>query len=233
MSYAFEAGNLKKVFGYLIAVMDGTAGSLAAQHCANRIPVVFQPTLDEGPEAPVKELIRRLHEETAAMDAVTTISVAAIYESHGFAVVGVLGDSPVITVDAHGSVCIGPEHNVRTNDAEREAAIARGGLVTRDGYLMGPDRDRGLQMSRALGGNWMGDVVSREPETYTVQLGTESAVIVASDGLLDPIHGKSEELAEETMAMVRRGLVATDLVLWAQERGLYDNATALVWRARR
>ncbi len=229
VNYAFESG---KLFGQLLAVMDGTVGTEVSQHCADRIPVLFRPDNNEDLERPLIALVRQLHEETKAMISASTISVVAIYESHGVAAVAVLGDSPVITVDVHDAVRISPEHNVRTNKEELAAAVERGGSY--DGaYLWAPTGNWGLQMSRALGAHHMGDVLNREPETYTVQLGRESIVVVGSDGLLDPFfHGQSEALAREVADIVRGGSTATDLVFWADERGLKDNATAVVWRAQ-
>src|SRR3990167_9674146 len=97
----------------------------------------------------------------------STLSIAWVREDHDEVSVAVLGDSPVIVVDQLGQVHVSPEHNVRTNLAERNAMVARGGSY-RNGYVYN-QLDVGFQVSRALGDGDLDRILSREPEIYTIK----------------------------------------------------------------
>jgi serine/threonine protein phosphatase PrpC len=88
-------------------------------------------------------------------------------------------------------------------------------------------------MARALGDRLMGEVLSREPTVYTIEIGAQSVIVLASDGLLDPDHAEVARLAEEMLGLRSRGAPfdAEALIGWAEERGLFDNATAVVWNS--
>jgi len=145
--------------------------------------------------------------------------------------VAVIGDSPVIVKDAAGKVNISPEHNVRTNMAERKAAEGRGGYV-HGGYLYDPqDRDGpGLQMGRALGDKSLARVLSREPDIYPVAVGPSSFVLLATDGAFDPGHYNFDEAAGAVVSMLEHGLAAENVVNRALSAKTGDNVTAIVAR---
>jgi serine/threonine protein phosphatase PrpC len=139
--------------------------------------------------------------------------------------IAVLGDSPVFVLDRAGCLCVGPNHNIRSNEAEREAAVARGGVVC-GGYLCPPRSDFGLQMSRALGDSWLDGILSREPEVITVP--HPAWVLVASDGVFDETYGNSFSL-EAVQKLAERNATAEDVLSWAKGYLFRDNATAVVW----
>ncbi|MBI3274029.1 MAG: hypothetical protein HYZ69_02700, partial [Candidatus Colwellbacteria bacterium] len=121
-----------------------------------------------------------------------------------------------------------PEHNVRSNLEERKAAEQRGGIYS-GGYIWNDlgSLGQGLQMSRALGDAHLGNILSREPDVYTIA--EPLWVLVASDGLFDPGHSDTYRLLQEIEDYAKRNATADELMKWVEKRGLKDNATALVW----
>ncbi len=220
--------------GWLLAVMDGHRGKSVAELCAQEIGNLFKLSDPYKAEEALRNLISALHAKTAQSDEGTTISVACILESHRTMSIAVLGDSPVIVLDNGGMLHCSPEHNVRLNSAERISAEKRGGTYE-GGYIYIHDGDLGpqygLQMSRCLGDAQLGKILSREPEIYTIA--DPQWVLVASDGLFDSSHCESQELAKEIRKYAKKQAAANDLMKWAIERELADNATALVWRSQR
>jgi serine/threonine protein phosphatase PrpC len=89
----------------------------------------------------------------------------------------------------------------------------------------------GLQMARALGDAALDRVLNREPDLLTVELGAESVVLVASDGLLLPLAPADSQL-EILMERVRQGADAEALVQAALAAPTGDNVTVLVWKAQ-
>ncbi|MHB8764619.1 MAG: PP2C family serine/threonine-protein phosphatase [Deferrisomatales bacterium] len=219
--------------GWLLAVFDGHGGSTAADLCAGVTPRVFELRGPEDAEAALRRLVAGLDSLTRGMRSGTTVSAACVLESHGRAAVAVVGDSPVLAVARGGRTVVGPDHNARSNPAERAAAEARGGVYDPSGYLLNPATGRGLQMARALGDAALGPVLSREPEVFSLDLGPGNVLVLATDGLLDPAHGDTAGRAAELLALRRlgEGFTAQALVAWAEAGGLWDNATAVVWRA--
>jgi serine/threonine protein phosphatase PrpC len=173
-----------------------------------------------------------LDEQTRSLRSGATLSIVCVLESHHRAAVAALGDSPVVAVDRSGRVSESPDHNVRSNLEERKRAEERGGVYT-GGYIVNSFSGEGLQIARALGDSGLEGIVSREPAVYTIEIGPQSVIVLASDGLFDPSHGESDRLIREMLAL-RESLPTFDaqaLIAWAQRRGLADNATAVVWKA--
>jgi serine/threonine protein phosphatase PrpC len=218
--------------GYLLAVMDGHGGSETADLCRDLTPGIFHLTGPETLEASLRKVVAGLDEQTRQMHSGTTVSLVCVLESHRRAAVAVIGDSPVIAVDRDGQMIISPEHNVRTNLEEREQAQQRGGIYEA-GYIRSPRTGEGLQMARALGDCGLDDILSREPTVYAVDLGPQSVIVLATDGVFDPSHAQSDRLIEEMMGLTKRpgAFDANTLIDWADRRGLMDNATAVVWKA--
>lgn len=216
--------------GWLLAIMDGHIGSSVAELCAKEIENLFVLQDADHAEEALLHLASDLNAKTFNHSAGSTLSVACVLEDQRRVSIAILGDSPVIVLDSYGELHVSPEHNVRSNLKEREAAINRGGMYE-DGYIFDKfDRnyDRGLQMSRALGDAYLGSVLSHEPEIYTIS--DPQWILVASDGLLDPSHANSKTLLGEIQEYAKAGASAKKLMSWAVARGLRDNATVLVWR---
>ncbi|MDO8558921.1 MAG: PP2C family serine/threonine-protein phosphatase [bacterium] len=223
--------------GWLLAVMDGHVGPETAEFCAKNLESFFDRALgskkEQVDEDVLRETISLLNESTRHLVTGSTISLAFVSETNSKVLVAVLGDSPVIVLDHNGEVHISPEHNVRTNISERKAAVARGAYYA-NGYIWGGWREeQGLQMARALGDNDFDAVLSREPEIYRVDLGSDSFIIVASDGVFDPGHSETTNQIERIVEVIKKTPTfdAKDLVNDAISRQTQDNATAIIWRA--
>ena len=147
----------------IIAVMDGHGGREVAEFCSCNLKKIFQDTRGKIADR-LNEVIRKLAEATPRHYEVgSTISIVSA--TNHWAHIAFLGDSPVIIRTAGGKIDISPEHNVRSNDAERLAAEKRGGVYD-NGYICKSLGGYGLQLSRALGDCEMGSIISREPEIY-------------------------------------------------------------------
>jgi serine/threonine protein phosphatase PrpC len=146
--------------------------------------------------------------------------------------VAVLGDSPVILARKDGKdISISPEHNARSNSTERKAIEMRGGIYE-NGYVYAQSRrEMGLQMTRDIGCHFMGDILLRYPDIYELPIRSGDALILASDGLVDPTHSEGDDEMQRIARMVLDGgAEAPDLVNDALDRGTGDNVSAIVYR---
>ncbi|MBI5003502.1 protein serine/threonine phosphatase 2C family protein [Candidatus Kaiserbacteria bacterium] len=217
----------------LIAVLDGHNGAGVARWCAEHIPMLFpQDIAATDPQKALASLMSKLDENTREMNSGSTIS--AVYATPHKAYAAYLGDSPIIIKNAAGQTITSNQHNVRSNQMERELGIARGGEYS-EGYLVHPETNEGLQLGRALGDRDIGAIISHEPEFLETDLGPESFIIVCSDGLLDPAHESAEHhLIPEAVSLVENGASAQDLLEWTESLDLLeDNATVIVWRPKK
>lgn len=212
---------------HLMAVMDGHAGARVSDFCADNISKVF-PVREKNPEAALRTLVADLNEATRGWSAGSTFSASIVSEDSNTVSVAVLGDSPVVVYTKNGGLNVSPEHNVRTNIPEREAAQKRGGFYS-GGYISKLNGTFSLQLSRALGDSALDGIISREPQIYTVK--KPLWVLVASDGLFDPSHAETEALMGDIREFAKKKAAADELMKWAEDRHLKDNATALVWHA--
>src|SRR3989344_4093376 len=226
--FFFQAVPSSRPTGWLMAVMDGHGGSETAGFCAEEIHGLFSSCVRRSsPELTLRALVAGLNEKTRHLDDGTTLSIAWVREDRDEVTVAVLGDSPVLVMSRSGKMRLSPEHNVRTNLAERHAAITRGGSYN-GSYICNRHGD-GLQISRALGDRDLDPILSREPEVYTVK--KPRWVIVGTDGMLDPGHGNTTALVRELPSVMKPKVGASGLMSWAKSRGLHDNATVLMWES--
>lgn len=217
----------------VLAVMDGHGGSEVAELVAKEMI----PTLRENFQESNSSILETLQKTVSALNALarnmragSTLSLVVIPDNEQKAYVAVLGDSLIVISDQNGDINVSPEHNARTNVAEREAAVKRGAIY--DGaYLVDDESGYGLQMSRALGDRDLDGFLNRDAEVYTVNLGEKSFIIVATDGVFDPEHKDTEQETRRLAEMVAKGAGAEELVQDAIGRQTEDNATAIVWRA--
>ena len=209
--------------GWLLAVFDGHGGNTVAQLCAEKVLDLFEPDID--PILSLKSLCVKLNEHTEHLKEGSTLSIALVNEDTNIAHIAILGDSPVVTYDGV-DIKISPEHNVRSNMQERQRAQDMGGIYS-EGFLYIPNQKYGLQLSRSLGDSLLESVLSREPEIYTVS--NLQWILVASDGLLDDEHGSTKHLLEEIKTYAKKKADVSELLAWATQRGLHDNATGIVW----
>jgi serine/threonine protein phosphatase PrpC len=218
--------------GFLAAVFDGHGGAQVSHLASERFPVLFVDAIgDEGatPRSAFEKSIQQLNIETQHIGPGSTLSAVFIPFKGDTATCAVLGDSPIIIKDAEGKTNISPEHNVRTNPAEAEAAKKRGGFVD-GGYLYATYHGDGLQMARALGDSHLAKVLSRIPDIYEVKLGKDSFVVVATDGAFDPGHYEFAKAAEAVVALVEGGGDAAAIVDRAVAIPTGDNVSCIVVR---
>jgi serine/threonine protein phosphatase PrpC len=220
--------------GLLVGVFDGHGGEQVSRIASEKLPGIFADEITKPKTAPrvaLKRAIRRLVSKTKHLDSGSTLSLAYIPYRGSTVTCAVMGDSPIIIKDDKGGINIGPEHNVRTNEAERKAAEERGGVIV-GGYLCQTFEGKvfGLQMARALGDVHLNRVLSREPDIYTVKVNKDSFVIVATDGVFDPNHYNFREAALAVVKLVEDGAEAQALVDRAAQVPTGDNAAVIVAR---
>ncbi len=218
-----------------MAVMDGHGGAEVSDFLEKHfielfIKVAIDPKAEKHDWVEALKIgIVLLGEMTKDMRPGSTLSVVIVPDNQQRAYVAVVGDSPVVILDANGLLNLSPDHNARSNEQERLAAISRGAVYDNQ-YLRDPVTGDGLQMSRSLGDSTMASFLSRQPDVYSVDLGPHSFVIVASDGVLDPFHKDTPSQEKRLAEMVAKGADAKALVEDALVRKTGDNATALVYR---
>jgi serine/threonine protein phosphatase PrpC len=219
--------------GTLLAIFDGHGGADVAHLASEQLPAIWADEITaEGatPKTALQNSIQKLNILTQHYEPGSTISLVFIPANDDTASVAIMGDSPVIIKDAEGKINISPDHNVRTNYIEAEAAKSRGGFVE-GGYLFQSYDGMGLQMARALGDSYLNKVLSRTPEIYGVKINKDSFIIAASDGCFDPGHYDFKKAAQTIVELVERGQEANELVHRAAvDYPTGDNVSCIVAR---
>ena len=221
---------IRKDCNTLLAVMDGHSGSKTAEIIMQHLEQIFVATRKQYPRTPKKLLFavfEQLNCLTANEESGSTLSVVLVPRSERRAHVAILGDSPVVVKNPDQEAWVGPEHNARTNLREREAALSRGASYN-GGYLHDPNSGKGLQMSRSLGDVALHTILSRIPEVFSVPIEKGSAIIVMSDGVVDPVHQEPSSRIERLLKIVAEDPRAAALVDDALQRGARDNITAVL-----
>lgn len=220
----------------LLSVFDGHAGADTADIAVTLLPTLYgiaKRDAKTGMEL-LTLLFKLLNEHTQHMASGSTASM--VYIKDDCAIVGILGDSPVVIQTATRTF-VSPEHNVRTNLLEREEAIKRGATFI-NGYIyhMTPEMNfgsmvPGLQMSRALGDAVLAPILSREPYITAIPLNGEATILVATDGVFDPAHSYAMDVAgKKLMDAIVEQKADAEMVLDYSQINLHDNATAIVAR---
>ena len=217
-----------KHIAHVLAVMDGHSGSEVAILCEDELAKIFSAKKFLSPEKLLKEVVAELATKTSGMVSGSTISIALVLPHQKKVVISILGDSPIIVKGRDGSIFVSPEHNVRTNQVEREEAVRRGGFYM-GGYICDCATGSGLQLSRALGDTHLGNIISRLPYITTINIKGGSFVLVCSDGLIDPSH-KSQDSVPRIIELIEQGANAEQLIIDAEQKGLRDNASAVLCR---
>lgn len=231
-SYQEDTFGIERLFaGTLVWVADGHGGEETSQYVRHNILNTWITKDNDNKEEQIKGTFAALHEATKDIDAGSTLSLAYITRSTVH--VAVLGDSPVL-VSADGQNYVGPDHNARSNEKERKAAIDRGAIYS-GGYVCLPqasyggfiDAGPGLQMTRALGDSHL-KFLNREPEIRVLSFGNHGDfVLVASDGLVDPSHHNNAEI-DVIAGLIEAGAEAPELVTRATKLPTGDNVTAIL-----
>jgi serine/threonine protein phosphatase PrpC len=218
--------------GTLLAVFDGHGGAEVSQYAVEGFPGIFADEITAPkakPRTALKKAIHRLAVEVEHWVPGSTMSLAFIPTKGGFVYCAVLGDSPIIIKDSKGAINISPDHNVRTNMAEKRAAEDRGGIVS-GGYLYRSFNGPGLQMARALGDSYLRKVISYKPDIYSVRVNKDSFIVVATDGAFDPGHYNFEKEAEAVVKLVEDGADAKVIVDRAVAVPTGDNVSCILAR---
>jgi serine/threonine protein phosphatase PrpC len=228
-------------WGDLLCVFDGHSGKQTADWLAVNLPSILIEELTlaggefQGFKSALERAFKRADNATGNNPSGSTASVVFIPRDMQNAYIAVMGDSPVIaSLKSETSSSnpadhwhVSPEHNVRTNLVERAAAEERGGIYS-GGYIYRGFRGPGLQMARAFGDSGLGEIVSKEPEVYSIPLG--DWLLLCSDGVTDPGHSDMTDAVGKIVALVEAGADADALVKRAIMIPTGDNATAIVWR---
>jgi serine/threonine protein phosphatase PrpC len=195
--------------GHLFGVFDGHGLDLCSKLCGQIMEDAWHSAGDNRPvNRKLRHMISAMESGCFAMTCGTTASLVYVDEVGRFAWCAVIGDSPILIQQNNGTWLRSPEHNARTNEADRNAAISRGGGHYGDGYLYN-DRGYIIQLTRALGDCQFGKMLSKTPEIYSV--GDVRRIVLCTDGLLDPGHA-STEIPEWLTQAVESGCQAETLV---------------------
>jgi len=217
--------------GLALAVFDGHNGAATAETAARLFPDAFRDSLERygAGRACVEATIGILREATADRFEGSSASVVHVDERGGTATVGVLGDSPVIVRDAAGEVVLAPVHNTGADPDGAEAAVERG--AERMGpYLVDPSTGEGVNLTRTIGDAPL-RFLGRTPDVLTVDLGSSSYVVVASDGVVTPDAPSRAGLVSRIERLMDEGADAEAIVDDALASGSDDNVTVVLWRA--
>ncbi|MEI6649825.1 MAG: PP2C family protein-serine/threonine phosphatase [Candidatus Moraniibacteriota bacterium] len=217
---------------WLLGVFDGHGDTAAVSECCKKnLQSRVWPSELADPERFLRSVVAELVVATRYYSDGSTLSLALVVEREGSpktVTVAILGDSPVIVFDRAGKVRESPEHNIRSNPDECQAVTDRGGNV-RDGYVhIRFNFEYGLQLSRALGDSYFNEILSCEPDVYTIS--DPTWILVASDGIFDSDHAGDIPLVE-IESFAKQGADADAILEWADSYGLRDNATAIVWKS--
>ena len=219
---------------HLLGVMDGHGGKgidggEVSRYCKEQIPNLINPKAAHmGKE--FMRLVEELDARTSLAEMGSTLSLAWIDESEQSVTTAVLGDSPVIVVDASGKVRLSEMHNVR-NTFELEAALRRGAIF-HDGYLVKVPEGDGLQLTRSLGDNYFRRILNQTPVISRYVLGEKSLVMIGSDGLFDIQYDALDtDVVQATVAEAQKKRSARGVLRWSKKQGLLDNTSLILWRA--
>lgn len=217
--------------GWILGVFDGHNGAAVAELAAQLLPDAFRHAIERHHEAKdaIEATIGALRTDAADRYEGSSVSLAFIDEHDGRITVGVLGDSPVIFRDAAANCVIGPLHNTFLDPEDTQRAVERGAMLVGP-YLVRSDTMSGVNLTRTIGDAEF-DFLGRTPETVDADLGPESFVLLASDGVFNQTAPGPAALVDRTTTLVDAGLDAQAIVDDALAQGSDDNVTAVLWRA--
>ncbi len=222
---------VNKSYGLLVGVFDGHGGDSVSEIAEEEFPILFDENryTSASPTEALFKTFDQLNSLTKNKVSGSTASVVFMPSQGDEAYVAVLGDSPVVIKQADGSIWTGPDHNVRSNIEEAQAARERGGIIS-GGYLMETYHGSGLQMARALGDASLSKVLDRTPEISVQSLGAGSFVLVATDGAFDPGHKNTNDAIASVVSLIEADFGAQDIVDRALAIPTLDNVTAILVR---
>jgi serine/threonine protein phosphatase PrpC len=193
------------------AVFDGH-GEVddVVDHCFVRIKSLLTEATPETADECLKEALATLAHEVRAKGGGSTCSIALLFPN-GFVATAVIGDSPIVSWRDAQNLFVSEEHNVRSNQKEAEAAIARGGII-KDGYLYAKHHNGGIQLTRALGDSVVSMVLSTEPALASFTVAPRHSVFLATDGLIDLSSGKGEFQISRLIEWIHKGVEPREIL---------------------
>jgi len=230
------------------AVYDGHGGRQAVDYCEERLHEVVLAELqslgqqeDRDVNSALRGAFEKVDSELAMLGAWRTGCTATVALVHRTATTSTLyvanvGDSRAVLYGSVGVRRISNDH--RASDPAEAARIAEEGGMVRHGRVGGQ-----LIVSRSLGDHHLkGCGVSCVPEVKECDVGSNRALVIASDGLWDGLQDEEAGAVvdrcveqavqrgggEKAVADCLREAAARDLVEGAKERGSRDNILALV-----
>lgn len=221
-------------YGTLLAVFDGHGGDEASQYCDEHFAGHFLTCIhntEGNAQVALRDSFSTMAADLKSFRSGTTASLVFLPADQDIVIAAVVGDSPVVIKTTNEKIptyWMGPDHNVRTNPAEAEAAQDRGGFLDY-GYVFSSLSGKGLQMGRALGDAELGSVISNEPEIKIVTPDPTGFILVGSDGLFDPSHSDTASFSP-LRTRIEAGHSAMDLVKYALNVPTQDNVTAILAR---
>jgi serine/threonine protein phosphatase PrpC len=159
--------------------------------------------LERAPEEALREMFSRINKKTEHYIAGSTFSVVYVNRDTLTLTTAVLGDSIVALADKDNALHIYPID----------------GLTSRDSGLSAAFGDHGNRMYKV-----------RTPSIATHILGSESAVVISSDGMYPVIPANNiaqiERIAQEYVLKAKKGATPRDLAEYATDKlGSPDNVT--------
>ena len=235
----------------LACVIDGHRGDAAAIEVARALPGHLAAALATEPDASLAmraAFVRCERDVVAATETSGACCVAAAIDAAGLLTVAWVGDCRAVVATAAASRQLTRDH---TPDRDRERIEAAGGFAIDDGGVwrvgVEPGEARGesdegprpkrrkvelLACARAFGDNDFAAVVSAIPDVASHELGPDSVVLLASDGVHEALP---EALAVGALrSAFADGGDAADaaraVVAAAKAAGSTDDITAVVLR---
>jgi serine/threonine protein phosphatase PrpC len=204
--------------------MDGHGGKETSEFIKENLWRIFSGEIGKySPVKAFKTTVQILNSLTEKNYSGSTLSAVWIPKEEFIAYACILGDSSVVVKSGKGKIWISPDHNVRSNSAEAKECEKRGGEIY-DGYVCN-EEGRGVQLSRALGDEYMGKILNKEPEIFKIPITKGTIILVASDGVFDPEHMDTEEQANR---LILQNYSAMQIVNDAIKRKTRDNVSAIL-----
>lgn len=214
----------------LLGIFDGHGADFASEDACNATVKIFnhiKKNIKKNPELALTYLFERLND--LVKDYWCGSTAVIVWIKDNIAHVSVLGDS-IVLINTNNRLWKSPEHNVRTNKNEADAALERGGYIN-NGYLFDAyklSQSYGLQMSRSLGDKDLNRVLDRNPDIFHIPVNENSWVLLCSDGLYS-LDKESPNYIEKISDLINstENVNAEFLVKKLSETQHYDNSTAI------
>lgn len=206
-------------------VFDGHLGDSVAETASKIVINSFLITNPLDLEHSVRDIFREVSKASELEHSGSTMTLACVNKETQVVVLGVLGDSPAVILTEDDELISLPTHGAFGNKVEQQAVIDRGGFY-HNGFICRKPTEMGLQMTRALGDCWIGDILSTEPDIYIYN--RPKAFLLSTDGLFEQVTSRSPPV-EDVGKHLRSNFSADVFLEHKRESGIYDNTSLVVW----